>query len=145
MKNEIFGLRKDRKFILHDLEDIQDIYKLEVVCKNLEEAVSIKEKLLEIKNITCYVEITNDAFYVGVTSLDINKLSGVMKICTKKKINLEEVAAIGDGEGDIELLDKVGCSGSVSNAIDKVKRISKIKVASNEDKGVEEFLKKIFE
>lgn len=145
VKNEIFGLRKDRKFILHDLEDIQDIYKLEVVCKNLEEAVSIKEKLLEIKNITCYVEITNDAFYVGVTSLDINKLSGVMKICTKKKINLEEVAAIGDGEGDIELLDKVGCSGSVSNAIDKVKRVSKIKVASNEDKGVEEFLKKIFE
>ena len=65
VKNEIFGLRKDRKFILHDLEYIQDIYKLEVVCKNLEEAVSIKEKLLEI--------FKKAGLWVCGTAVDTNK------------------------------------------------------------------------
>lgn len=144
-EEEIFALRKDKKFILKDLEEIDDIYKLEIVCKSSLEAKDVIEKLKKLSlNITYYTEEVNGKCYVEVTSLGVNKAQGVRKICDDRKIRIDEVCAIGDGENDLEMLQEVALAGSVSNGVEKVRKATNVKVKSNEEKGVEEFLREIF-
>ena len=45
-----------------------------------------------------------------------NKLERIKKICSDKKINLNEVAYIGDDINDIEILREVGFSALTSNS-----------------------------
>ena len=52
----------------------------------------------------------------NVTIGEKNKLAKIKKICSDKKINLSEVAYIGDDINDIELLKEVGFSALTSNS-----------------------------
>lgn len=53
-----------------------------------------------------------DYLYQGIT----DKLSVANKLCGELKINLSEIAYIGDDLGDVELLKAVGFSAAPSNA-----------------------------
>lgn len=55
----------------------------------------------------------------------INKLETVQEICKKNNIHLEEVAYVGDDINDYEVISAVGYGCCVSNAVDKIKQISK--------------------
>lgn len=50
-----------------------------------------------------------------------DKLSVVKELCEQYQISLEEVAYVGDDINDTELLNHVGFSASVPNALDKVR------------------------
>jgi 3-deoxy-D-glycero-D-galacto-nononate 9-phosphatase len=60
--------------------------------------------------------------YMGV----INKLKVAKDLCDKLKINLDDVAFIGDDLNDLPLLKKVGISGSPHNAPGYIKKYAKI-------------------
>ena len=51
-----------------------------------------------------------------VTIGEKNKLDRIKKICSKKKIDLSEVAYIGDDINDIDILKEVGFSALTSNS-----------------------------
>lgn len=60
-----------------------------------------------------------------------NKLSIVKKLCQDYHIELSEVAYVGDDVNDIEVIEAVGVSFSVPNAIDSVKRRADIVTKHN--------------
>ncbi|MDD4217847.1 MAG: N-acylneuraminate cytidylyltransferase [Bacteroidales bacterium] len=54
---------------------------------------------------------------------DKNKLETITKLCMETKINLSEIAYIGDDINDFELLSKVGLAACPANAVQKIKDI----------------------
>jgi YrbI family 3-deoxy-D-manno-octulosonate 8-phosphate phosphatase len=74
-----------------------------------------------------------------------NKLKIAHVLCDELGINLEDVAFIGDDNGDIELLKVVGISGAPNNAPDRVKKLVHIKTQkSGGDGAFREFVETIF-
>lgn len=139
---DIYACRKDRKFRLVNLEDIKDIYKLEIVCKSdtdIEEVIS-KLDNLNLK-ITCAKNYINGTYYVDIVYEGINKFTGVEVICNKKKIDNREVISIGESDNDIELVRDSGYGVSTNNGIDKVKEVSKEVMTNSLDKCIEEKFK----
>ena len=72
-----------------------------IITSENSEIVIQRAKKLNIKNVT-----------IG----EKNKLERIKKICADKKINLNEVAYIGDDINDIDILKKVGFSALTSNS-----------------------------
>lgn len=139
---DIYACRKDRKFRLVNLEDIKDIYKLEIVCKSdtdIEEVISRLDNL-NLK-ITCAKNYINGTYYVDIVYEGINKFTGVEVICNKKKIDNREVISIGESDNDIELVRDCGYGVSTNNGIDKVKEVSKEVMTNSLDKWIEEKFK----
>lgn len=59
-----------------------------------------------------------DELYMGVS----DKLKVLDEICRKYDLNYDEIAYIGDDINDLQILNKVGFSCSVNNAIDDIKQ-----------------------
>lgn len=72
-----------------------------IITSENSEIVIQRAKKLNIKNVT-----------IG----EKNKLERIKKICADKKINLDEVAYIGDDINDIDVLREVGFSALTSNS-----------------------------
>ena len=72
-----------------------------IITSENSEIVVQRAKKLNIKNVT-----------IG----EKNKLERIKKICADKKINLDEVAYIGDDINDIDILREVGFSALTSNS-----------------------------
>lgn len=142
---DIYACRKDRKFKLLDLNDITDIYKLEIVCPKKDDVLDIIDKLDSLKLKISYCEqYINGCYYVDIVSYDINKFTGIEKICSKKKISISEVVAFGEYYNDILMVKNVGLGVAMDNAIKEVKRVALKTTLDNLDKGVEKFIKNNF-
>ena len=90
-----------------------------------------RAKKLKIKNVT-----------IG----EKNKLERIKKICSDKKIDLSEVAYIGDDINDIEVLKAVGFSALASNSPIKEKiRVDYITKRKGGDGAFREFVDLILE
>ena len=90
-----------------------------------------RAKKLKIKNVT-----------IG----EKNKLERIKKICSDKKIDLSEVAYIGDDINDIEILKAVGFSALTSNSPIKEKiRVDYITTRKGGDGAFREFVDLILE
>ena len=75
-----------------------------------------------------------------------NKLERIKKICSNKKIDLSEVAYIGDDINDIEILKAVGFSALTSNSPIKEKiRVDYITTRKGGDGAFREFVDLILE
>lgn len=99
----------------------------------------IKEKL----NIRCDV-VTSDPFFIEITPAEINKGSSMETLVGTWGIPLEAVAAFGDSENDISMLQKAGIGVAMGNAPDAVKRSAKFITGSNDDNGIARFLETYF-
>ena len=82
-----------------------------------------------------------DYLYLGVK----NKEAVAKSLCAELRIDLKEVAYIGDDINDIPLLKLVGWAGVPASAPEYVKTISNIKLVKEGGNGVfREFVEKIF-
>ena len=82
----------------------------------------------------------------NVTIGEKNKLERIKKICSDKKIDLSEVAYIGDDINDIEVLKAVGFSALASNSPIKEKiRVDYITKRKGGDGAFREFVDLILE
>ena len=143
--HDIYACRKDRKFKLLGLDDITDVYKLEIVCSSRDDSLEVIDKLKSLNlKINYFEQYINDTYYVDIVSLDIDKFVGVEKICDKKKISTEEVVSFGKYYNDINLVKNTGLGVSMDNAIKEVKKVSKKSTLDNLNKGVEVFIKNNF-
>ena len=143
--HDIYACRKDRKFKLLGLDDITDVYKLEIVCSSRDDSLEVIDKLKSLNlKINYFEQYINDTYYVDIVSLDIDKFVGVEKICDKKKISTEEVVSFGKHYNDINLVKNTGLGVSMDNAIKEVKKVSKKSTLDNLNKGVEVFIKNNF-
>jgi len=66
--------------------------------------------------------------YVYQSKKHGGKLDAAIEICKIENIELEEVAYIGDDVNCFELLSKVGISACPNDAVNKIRKINKIKI-----------------
>lgn len=73
---------------------------------------------------------------IEIMQKNVNKFNGLSEISYLLGISKEEMAAIGDQDNDIPMLENVGMSFAMGNAIDKVKEISDFVVSTNDEFGL---------
>ena len=83
-------------------------------------------------------------YRIIIVSNDSSKVFGLEKICKKEHLSLEQVVYVGDDEEDIPILLSVGQSAVVSNGSKKAKKVASVQTSSNETKGVEKVIRKLF-
>ena len=79
---------------------------------------------------------------LDITKGGISKGHAIKKLAELLNIDISYVMAIGDAANDIEMLETVGFPVAVGNAIEEVKNIAKVIVATNEEDGVAEAIEK---
>lgn len=78
---------------------------------------------LEGREMTQHSEITHSAAAVDLTSRGVSKATGLLDVCNRYACLLDEVAAIGDSEGDMGVLEVVGLPMCPANASPPVKEL----------------------
>ena len=73
---------------------------------------------------------------IEIMQKNVNKFNGLSEISYLLGISKDEMAAIGDQDNDIPMLENVGISFAMGNAIDKVKEISDFVVSTNDEFGL---------
>ena len=122
----------------------QIIYKIAIICDNKSQVKKVLKSLEDHEvDVNTRVLEKDGKLFVELYSRVNDKLNGVMKIAKLNKIELDDVLAIVCSDNDINVSKNVK-SVVVSNGSSKVKRICKEETLSNDEKGVEEVLKKYF-
>lgn len=137
------------EIIVRDLNDFLKnnvVYKIEIHTSTQKNSKlilkEIKEQDYELNiNLQKY---DNKDYLVEITTQEVSKYRGVEVIAKKEKVKDDEIIAYGDNYNDLELLKKVGYAVAVDNAVKEVKNICNISTFSNNSKGVEKSLIKMF-
>ena len=79
-----------------------------------------------------------------IVASDVNKAKGLERVCKAIHISLDEVVCVGDNEDDLPIFLSTGFSAAVANGSKKLKQVASIQTSSNETKGVEKVMKKLF-
>lgn len=82
--------------------------------------------------------------YSYLSSIGVTKGEALDFFLDKYNLKEEEVAFIGDNYNDIPLMKRVGMPIAVANAVEDVKKISKMRVNTNRENGVAEAINKLF-
>lgn len=133
--------------VLVDLDKISiDNITKGVIIDNDEEFLN--QLKIELKNLMkdrAYITFTQ-AEYLEILNKDINKGKALKEVLNLRGIKLEECMAFGDSENDLEMIEAVGFGVAMQNAIDEVKSRAKyITDNTNDEDGIEKFLRKYFE
>ncbi len=85
----------------------------------------------------------DSGFAIHLRSPDVNKGNALRRVSTLLRVPLAEIAAIGDGPNDIEMLKIAGLGFAVANSDEIVKRVCTHVTAEPYGKGVAEAIEKI--
>ena len=86
------------------------------------------------------VRIIDSGFAYHITDREVSKGKALKFIAEKLEIRLEEVAAIGDSENDIDMFEVAGIGIAVANADIKLKRVADVVTSKPNGDGVVEAL-----
>ncbi|QCJ44634.1 HAD family hydrolase [Bacillus sp. S3] len=82
----------------------------------------------------------NDGF--ELLAPNVSKWSGIKTLLTELRMSPNEVAAIGDGPNDIEMLRHAGMGVAMGNASDEVKTAADFVTGHHENDGLAEFIER---
>ena len=127
-------------------ENKNNIYKIDVYFENkLTAEQSLKEiSLLEL-DINTNLQIYNDKYYIEITHSSASKDKALERIAKKLKIDMKDIISFGSGYNDIEIIKKTGYGVAMKNACKKLKSVANDITLDNNSKGVEFYLRKIYE
>ena len=106
-----------------------------------EEKIMVLEK---VKELDLYATSSNDKV-IEIMEKDVNKFNGISEIGSFLGINKNEIAAIGDQDNDIPMLENSVLSFAMGNSIDKVKEVCDYTVSTNENFGLVEAINIVLE
>ena len=81
--------------------------------------------------------------YLEILPVGVNKAKAVAALAQFLGVDLSEVAAIGDGLNDLEMLSEAGFAIAMGNASDRVKAAADLIVGSNNEAGVAQAVNEI--
>jgi Cof subfamily protein (haloacid dehalogenase superfamily) len=81
--------------------------------------------------------------YLEILPVGVNKAKAVAALSRFLGVDLSEVAAVGDGLNDLEMLSEVGFAIAMGNASDRVKAAADLVVGSNDEVGVAQAVNEI--
>jgi hypothetical protein len=79
--------------------------------------------------------------HIEVCDPSVNKAVAVQFVVERAGGQREQVAAVGDGMNDLEMLQWAGLGAAMGNASDRVKQAADVVIGSNAEGGLAEFLK----
>jgi len=155
----IFDLATGRKEVLGDrVEADKGLAALEKELGKLEQTRSSVERLAgltlkrgpplgKIREVLgkegLHLVAVDSGFAIHIKAPEVNKGSALRRVSELMEIPLEQIAAIGDGPNDVEMIETAGVSFAVANAVEDVKRSSTFVTGAPHGKGVSEAIDKI--
>ena len=148
MDDVVYSEVKKRRidFLSFYQENKTNIYKMEVYFKTKKERDSAFSEMQELKINATFFKMNEGKkrYLIEIVAKDVHKALGLEKICKLEHIPLSEVVCVGDGDNDIPIFLSVGKSVAVANGSKKAKEVAMMQTSSNETKGVEKAIKKLF-
>lgn len=108
--------------------------KLNLYHQTVEDREHSLSKLKDLDISLKYAEGTS----LECSALNINKGTGLQKLCEYLNIPIEETIAVGDADNDSEILEVAGLSVAMGNASKHIKEIADVVVSDNDHDGVAE-------
>ena len=109
-----------------------------IICKDNDDREIIKAQTDKISGIQ-YCMLANR--FLEITKKGTDKGTALEMLCNHLKIKLDKVIAFGDGENDLQFLNKAGTAVAMGNASDSVKAQADIITDTNNNQGVLKTLK----
>lgn len=106
-----------------------------------EEKIMVLEK---VKELDLYATSSNEKV-IEIMEKNVNKFNGISEIGSFLGINKNEIAAIGDQDNDIPMLENSILSFAMGNSIEKVKEVCDYTVSTNENFGLIEAINIVLE
>ena len=106
-----------------------------------EEKIMVLDK---VKELDLYATSSNDKV-IEIMEKNVNKFNGISEIGSFLGINKNEIAAIGDQDNDIPMLENSILSFAMGNSIEKVKEVCDYTVSTNENFGLVEAINIVLE
>lgn len=123
-----------------------------VIDKDFEKMKRVREELLKVEGIRiineskCFNDksiVPNDSIYCDIVDITTSKGTAVEEMCKYLDIKREETIGIGDSYNDLELLEHVGYSVAMGNALAGLKSKVDEVTNTNDYDGAAEFFEKI--
>lgn len=111
-----------------------------IICKDNDDREIIKAQTDKISGIQ-YCMLADR--FLEITKNGTNKGTALELLCNHLKIKLDKVIAFGDGENDLQFLNKAGTAVAMGNATDSVKAQADIITDTNNNQGVLKALKNL--
>ncbi|WP_374695794.1 Cof-type HAD-IIB family hydrolase [Spiroplasma endosymbiont of Polydrusus formosus] len=89
-------------------------------------------------------EIRGDRSSLEITSFQINKATGIIKICEKYQLTANNVLAFGNEHNDVAMLRWAGIGVAMGNALTDVKTIADLVTDDNDHNGIAKVIEKLF-
>jgi len=80
-----------------------------------------------------------------MTSSDTSKGIALKHLCEHLRIDLSDVAVIGDNYNDLSMIKIAGIKGAMGNAVDNIKSMADFQAPTNDEDGAAKFLYKLME
>lgn len=109
----------------------------------LKRTVSVEDVRKVIQREGLSLVAVDSGFAIQIRSPEVNKGNALRKVSSMRRVPLAEIAAIGDGPNDIEMLSVAGISFAVANSADEVKRACTHVTTSPYGKGAAEAIESI--
>lgn len=81
--------------------------------------------------------------YLEIIAPGVNKAKAVAEVAQTLGVDLSQVAAIGDGENDVEMLKEVGLGIAMGNACDDAKAVAGWLTGTNDEGGVAQAVRRL--
>lgn len=96
------------------------------------------------KDINCFIMQDSDSpnKWLVLNPKDVNKANTLKELGRIENISLDEMIFFGDGLNDLEVMDSVGLSVAMGNALDEIKEKAKAITKTNNEDGIVDFLDK---
>lgn len=111
-----------------------------IICKDNDDREIIKAQTDKINGIQ-YCKLADR--FLEITKKGTDKGTALEMLCNHLKIKLDKVIAFGDGENDLQFLNKAGTAVAMGNASDSVKAQADIITDTNNSQGVLKALKNL--
>ena len=109
-----------------------------IICKDNDDREIIKAQTDKISGIQ-YCMLADR--FLEITKNGTDKGTALEMLCNHLKIELNKVIAFGDGENDLQFLNKAGTAVAMGNATDSVKAQADIITDTNNNQGILKVLK----
>ena len=135
----IFSSRKQVDSLLTLFDDKNaEADEVFIICKDNDDREIIKAQTDKISGIQ-YCMLADR--FLEITKNGTDKGTALELLCNHLKIELDKVIAFGDGENDLQFLNKAGTAVAMGNASDSVKAQANIITDTNNNQGVLKALK----
>ena len=147
--NIYINKKKSNLDFIKDINTIDDlnepIARINLFLKNNEDIEKCYEIITSNYNdVNCFImqDSGDEKKWLVINPKNVNKASTLKELGEMKNISLSEMIYFGDGLNDLEVLQEVGLSVAMGNALEQVKKCTIYSTKTNNEDGIIDFLDK---